>query len=207
LARARDHRRREVDADQIRCKGPKGRSNKPGAAAEIEQRLKSHRPSETAQDGIYGVTKDCRAAIIQPLGQGRVVARGILVEEPAQVGLAHRWSAFADAKPRQLQARALIIVGVGAARLGEGRDSAWVVAEAAVECAERKPRCGEVRRDHDGLRQKVRRGGQIPAHSEIHRRVKAAIGDEIAGRYKKRAGLGHRTLAARSGWIVDFNEV
>jgi len=73
--RARDHRWREVDADQMRRKGPKGRSNKPSAAAEIEQRLKSHRPSETAQDGIHRVAKDCRAAIMQLLGQGRVVAR------------------------------------------------------------------------------------------------------------------------------------
>jgi hypothetical protein len=189
--RARDHRWREVDADQMRRKGPKGRSNKPSAAAEIEQRLKSHRPSETAQDGIHRVAKDCRAAIMQLLGQGRVVARGVLVEEPAQVGLAHRRSAFAGAKPRELQARAVIIFGVRAARLGKGRDGAWTVAETAAECAKRKPRCREVRRDHDGLRQEVRRGGQIPAHSEIHRRVKAAIGDEIAGRYKERAGLGH----------------
>ena len=124
------------------------------------------------QHGFHDVAKDCRPATIKLLGQGQVVTRGVLVEEPAQIEFAHCGSGFAGAKPRQLQARAVTIIGVGAACLGESRNRALAVAETAAQCGKSKPGSGESRRCRYRLRQDVRRTGKVAACGEIHRRVR-----------------------------------
>jgi hypothetical protein len=194
--RARDHRGRQIDSNEVRGEGPKHRSSQSGAAAQIEQRLKSHWPSKAAiHRRFHRFAENRRATIMQLLNQRGIVARGVLVEEPAQIGFGHSGGGIANAKLRKLQPRAMIIFGVAAARFGEGRRRALPIAEAAAKGAEREPCGGKTRRSRNGLRQDVRCRGKVPAGGEVHRRIVTAIGNKIAGGHKERAGIGHQALA------------
>ena len=128
---------------------------------------------------------------MQMLDERGVVACGILVEQPAQIGLGHRRRGFAGAEPRQLQARPVIVLRIGVAGLREGSHRAVAVAEPVADGAEREPGGGKARCNRDGLRQHVGRGGKIAARRKLDRRFIAAVGDKIAGGDEERTGSGH----------------
>ncbi len=140
------------------------------------------------------------AAIVQPFRERSVVALGILVEQPADIRFGHCRGCFAEAEPRQLQARAVIIVGVGVAGLRERRDRAVAVAEPVADGAKREPGRGEVRRELHRLRQDIGRRGKVAARGKLDRRLVAPVGNQIAGRHKEWAGVGHsRVISGPSG--------
>ena len=149
-----------------------------------------------------GVTQDRRPAIGELPGQRRVVARGVLVEQPADVGFAHRRGDVAASEPGKLEPGAEIILGVGVAGLFECRDSAGAVAEPVADGAEREPGGGESRREFHGLREDIGGTGKIAARGMIQRPVVAPVGDEIAGGDEERSGIGHAVLASRRGMII-----
>ena len=88
----------------------------------------------------------------------------------------------------------MIIVRVGEARRAEGGDGAVAIAEPIEDGAEREPGGGKAGRRLDRLRQDVCRGAEIAARGELDRGLVKAIADEVAGRYKQWAGVGHATL-------------
>ena len=133
---------------------------------------------------------------MQALGERRVVAGGILVEQPADIGFGHRRRGFAGAEPRQLQPRAVIILGIGVARLLERGDGAVAVAELVADGAEREPGGGEAGRQLDGLRQNIGGAGKIALRGMIERPFVAPVGDQVAGGDEERAGIGHRAMLA-----------
>ena len=104
----------------------------------------------------------------------------------------------APAPNRALQPRAVIILRVGAAHRPKRRHTA--VAIAVADGAEREPGGGEAGSDLDGLHQNIRCRGKIAVRGELDRGLVTAVADEIAGRYKQRAGVGHAKLLERSRW-------
>ena len=122
-----------------------------------------------------------------------------MVEQPADIGFGHRRCGIAGAEPGKLQPRAVIILRIGVARLLESGDRAVAVAELVADGAEREPGRGEARRKLDGLRQDIGGAGKIAARGMVQRPFVAPVGDQVAGRDKERAGVGHRELASRSG--------
>src|SRR5208282_2263701 len=104
--------------------GAKSGASKSGAAAEIERGRKAQWPCRRMHRLFDGVTQDRRPAIGELLGERRVVARGVLVEQPTDVGFAHRRGDVAAPEPGKLEPGAEIIRRVGVAGLFECRDSA-----------------------------------------------------------------------------------
>src|SRR5262252_8808291 len=104
------------------------------------------------QRGCHRIAKQRRTAIVQVLDQRGVIAAGILVEQPPQIGLDHRRYLWAGAEARQLQPRAVIIIRVGAARRTKGGYGGIAIAEPVADGAERKPGGGEARRSFDGAK-------------------------------------------------------
>ncbi len=133
---------------------------------------------------------------MQALGERRVVARGVLVEQPADIGFGHRRGGFAGAEPGQLQPRAVIILGIGVAGLLESGDRAVAVAELVADGAEREPGRGEARRQLHGLRQNIGGAGKIAPRGMVERPLVAPVGDQIAGGDEERAGVRHRAMLA-----------
>ena len=70
------------------------------------------------------------------------------------------------------------------------------VAEPVADGAEREPGGGEAGRQFDRLRQNIGGAGKIAARGMVERPFVAPVGDQIAGRDEKRAGVGHRVLAS-----------
>ena len=85
----------------------------------------------------------------------------------------------------------MIVLRVRVARLFKRGDGAASVAEPIADRAERKPGRGELRRQRDGLRQNIGSAGKIVARRLVERPLIAPVGDQIAGRDEKRAGIGH----------------
>src|SRR5580692_9220582 len=133
---------------------------------------------------------------MQALGKRRVVAGGVLVEQPPHIGFGHGRRGFAGAEPRQLQPCAVIILRVGGARLLERGNSAVAVAKLVADGAEREPGRGEARGELDGLRQNVGGAGHIALRGMIERPLVAPVGDQVAGGDKERAGIRHRAMLA-----------
>ena len=102
------------------------------------------RPPPSRVHGLLdGLAQQRRPAIGEAFGERRVVARGILVEQPAHVGFAHRRRGVAGAEPGELEPRAVIILGVRVAGLLERGNGAGAIAEPVADGAEREPGGGE----------------------------------------------------------------
>ena len=140
---------------------------------------------------------------MQMLGERGVVAAGILVEQPAHIGLGHGRSDVAGTKARELQPRAVIILRIRVARPLESGDGAGAVAEPIADGAEREPGGGEVRRQLDRLRQDIGGSGEIAARRQVDCRLVAPVGEEVARGDEERAGIGHavRLPEWRAGFI------
>ena len=151
----RDHGRRQIDAHQPIDERSERGAAETGTAAEVQHRAKAHRASGRAHHGFDRVVQQRRAAIIQALGERRVVAGGILVEQPANIGFGHSGRRFAGAEPRQLQSRAMIILRIGVARLPERGNGAVAVAELVADGAQCEPGRGKARRQFHGLDQDI----------------------------------------------------
>ena len=89
---------------------------------------------------------------MQMLRERGVVAAGILVEQPAHIGLGHRRRGLARAEAGELQPGAVIVRRIGITGPLEGGDGAGAVAKPVADGAERKPGSGEIRRQLDRLR-------------------------------------------------------
>ena len=152
----------------------------------------SGRPA--AASPFNGVAEQCRSAIGETLGERGVITSGILIEQPAHIRFAHRRRGIAGPEPGKLQAGAVIVLRIGIAGFFERGDGAGAVAEPVADGAERKP-CGrEAGRQLHGLRKNVRGAGKIAARGMVERPFVAAVGDQIAGRDEKRAGVGHDSI-------------
>ncbi len=125
-----------------------------------------------------------------------------MIEEPADIGFAHRRSGIATPQSGKLEASAVIVPRIGVAGFVEGVDSARSIAEAVANGAESEPRGCKAGRLFHGLRQNVRGAGKIAARGVVERPFVAAVGDQIAGGNEKRPGVGHRVLAPRRGMII-----
>ena len=104
----------------------------------------------------------------------------MLIEQPPHIDRGHRRRGLAGAEPREMQPRAVIILGVGVARLLPRRDRPGPVAEIVANGAEREPGGGEVGRKLDRLRQDIGGAARSP-RGVIERPLVAAVGDQIAG--------------------------
>ena len=200
--RLRGHRRRKIDADQAIDQGAKSGAAEPGAATEIEHGTEVKRPSGRLHRLFDGITQDRRPAIGELLGERRVVARRVLVEQPAQVRFAHRRGGVAASEPGELQPGAVIILWIRVTGLFERGDGAGAVIEPVADSAEREPSGGETRREFHGLREDIGGAGKIAARGMIERPLVAPVGDEIAGGDEERPGVGHAVLASRRGMII-----
>ena len=116
-----DHAGREIDAGQALDKRTKNGAGQSGAAAEIEHGAKLERAPGRAHGAFDGVAEQRRPAIGKALGEGRVVTGGILIEQPADIGFAHRRSRHRPRQPGKLQAGAVIILRIGVAGLRRRR--------------------------------------------------------------------------------------
>jgi hypothetical protein len=143
-----------------------------------------------------------RAAISKVLGERRVVAAGILVEQPADIGVGHRRRGLAGAEPGQLQPRAVVILGIGVAGMPKAAMAPLAVAEPVADGAEREPGRGEARRKLDGLRQDIGGAGKIAARGLIERPFVAPVGDQIAGGDEKWAGVAIACAAPPAGMLI-----
>src|SRR5215471_8842372 len=76
---------------------------------------------------------------MQMLGQRGVIAGGILIEQPAQIRFGHGGRPFRNAKSRQLQARAMIVVRIGAARIVERGHGAGAIGKPIADRTKREP--------------------------------------------------------------------
>ena len=177
-ARLGDHRRRQVDADQPVHIGPERRPAQAGAAAEIEHRAD---PRPLSGHRRYRLQQHRGPTIVEPLQQRRIEGLGMLIEQAAHIDRGHRRRDLAGAEPRELQPRAVIVLGVGVARLLPRRDRPCPVAEIVANGAEREPGGGEVGRKLDRLRQDIGGAGEIALRGVIERPLVAAVGDQIAG--------------------------
>ncbi len=139
---------------------------------------------------------------MQMLAQRGVIAGGILIEQPAQIGFTHCRRCRAGAEPGKLQPRAVIIVRVGVACRFERGHRTVTIAELIADGAERKPGGGKTRCDRDGLRQQVGCSNKVAPPGEFDGCLVTAIADKVAGRYKQWAGIGHETLAPQSIVII-----
>jgi len=200
---ARNHCRREIDAHEPPGKGTEHLPGQPGATAQIKERSKMRRLAHALARRCHRIAKQRRSAIVQVLDQRSVITASILVEQPPQIGLGHRRYLRAGAEARQLQPRAVIIFRVGVARCTKGGHGGIAIAEPVADGAERKPGGGETGRSFDGLRQNIRCGGKIAARGELDRGLVPAITDEVAGRYKQWASVGHAALLERRTGIDD----
>src|SRR5208282_2453924 len=131
-------------------------------------------------------------------------ARGVLVEQPTDVGFAHRRGDVAAPEPGKLEPGAEIIRRVGVAGLFECRDSAGAVAKPVADGAEREPGGGESRRAFHGLREDIGGAGKIAARGKIEGPVVAPVSDEIAGGDEERSGIGHAVLASRREMVIYY---
>ena len=184
----------------------KGRAGKPGAAAEIEHRAKAHGAAAILASRFDGGEQQGRRAIVEPLAQRPVEIARVLVEQRAHIARRHR--AIARAEMRELQAGAVAVIRVGVARRAEGRDRAIRVARLALDLAEREPGRRKARRALDRLCQEIARGAEFAPRREVARKFIAAVGDEIAGRNKKRCGHsfnrhGGRAVTCGRIWAID----
>ena len=186
-----DHGRRQIDTDQPIDKRTKRGTAEPRTAAEVEHGSKMHRPAAGIHQGLDGIAQQHRPAIAEAFGQRLVVAAGILVEQPADVGFGHGWRRLSGAEPRQLQPRAVVILRIGIAGMAERGNGAVTVAELIADRAKRKPCGGKARRQLDRLRQDIGGTGQIALGGVVERPFIAPVGDQIAGRNEKRASIGH----------------
>ena len=159
----------------------KSGAGEPGAAAEIEHRSKAQRPAGRAHRGFDRIAQQRRPAIGQALGQRRVVARGILVEQPAHIGFAHRRRRLAGAEPGELQPRAVIILRIGVAGLSNAATAPARSPSRSRMAPSANQAVANARRKLDGLRQNIGRAGKIAARGMIDRPFVAAVGDQIAG--------------------------
>ena len=121
------------------------------------------------------------AVTAEPLQQRRIEGLGMLIEQPPHIDRGHRRRDLAGAEPSELQPRAVIILGVGVARLLPRRDRPCPVAEIVANGAEREPGGGEVGRKLDRLRQDIGGAGEVALRGVIERPLVAAVGDQIAG--------------------------
>src|ERR1700722_3153334 len=133
---------------------------------------------------------------MQALGERRVVASGVLVEQAPHIGFGHCRRRFAGAKPRQLQPCAVIVLTVCIARLFESGNGAVAVSELIADGAQREPGRGEARCQLDRLRQNVSRARKIALRGMIEHPFVAPVGDQVAGGDKERAGIRHRAMLA-----------
>ena len=189
--RLRDHRRGQIDADQPVHDRAKSGAAEPGAAAEIEHGAKTRRTFRGPHRPIDGLAQQRRAAISKVLGERRVVAGGVLVEQAADVCVAHRRINLAGAEAGELEPGAVVIVGIGVAGFFEGGDGAAHVTEPVADGAEREPCGGENGCQRDGLHQDLGGAGKIAARALGERPFVAPVGDQIAGGYEQRPGVGH----------------
>jgi hypothetical protein len=132
-------------------------------------------PFETVQCGLDCDAKERWTAIMQMLGQRGVVAGGTLIEQPAQIRFGHGGRLFGSPKLRQLQARAMIVVRIGAARIVERSHGASAIGKPIADRTKREPCRGEIRRCLDCLRQDIRRSDEVAARPKFNGRLVAAI--------------------------------
>ena len=200
--RLRDHRGRKVDADEPIDEGTKRGAAKSRAAAKVEHGAEAHRPLRRLHDGFDRQAQQRRPSILEMLGERSVVARGILVEQPADIRLRHRRRSLAGAEPCELQPGAVVVVGIGVARPLECGDRIAPVAQLVADGAEREPRRGKAGCKLDGLLEDFGGAGEIAARRMVERPFVTPVGDKVARGDKERAGVGHCVLAPQGEMII-----
>ncbi|MEY9187243.1 hypothetical protein ABH987_000871 [Bradyrhizobium ottawaense] len=171
---------RQVNADEMidllrECGG-----RKPGAAAEIDGAFEEGRLLRGDPRGHHRLEDQRRGAIVEIVDQRVLEARGVLVEQRLHIGLGHLRH-LGVAEPHQMQASAVLVLGIGPPRFSKCGDRLVALAELLTDFAEREPGRGEVRRELDRLLYEVSGGGQIALELEVACELEAAVGDEIAG--------------------------
>ena len=120
--------------------------------------------------------------------------------------MGHRRTRFAGAEPGELQPRAVVILRVGIAGPRECGNRAVAVAEPVADGAEREPGGGEAWHELHRLGENIGRRGKVAARGKLDRRLVAPVGDQIAGGYKERAGVGHCSTPGHDR-IPDLPEI
>ena len=160
---------------------PERRAAEPGAAAEIEHRAELAAAVPACAPSTAS-SRSSRPAIVEPLQQR-------LRRTPARAGrtaphivAGHRRRRLADAEPRQMQPRAVIVLAVGVARRRERRDRAVAVAQPARGSS---PSANQAVAKPGAVSTTCTRisaaAAEIAALEIVQRPLVAPVGDQIAG--------------------------
>ena len=197
----RDHRRRQIDADEPIDIRTERRAGKPGAAAEIEHRCKRIGAPERAQRGARHRAAAPGRDNARFRSARRRSAAAYWSNSRAHIGCSHRRRGRAGAEPRKLQPRAVIILRVGAARRFECRDRAVAVAEPIADGAERKPGGGKRRAQSPRSAPADRRRRKVAAAPHSSTRGTCSAGRRSGRRRMTNSGpvIGHCQCNCLSG--------
>ena len=141
---------------------------KPGAAAEIEHVPMRGRSPVTA---VTASSSSCGPTIVEPCKQRRSKSRAYWSNSRAHIAGGHRRRDLGGAKPRELQPRAVAILGVGLARLRATPRSPPARSPSVAHLAEREPGGGEAGRELHRLRVEIggrRRGRRARRRSRAN---------------------------------------
>jgi len=184
-----DHGGGEIDTGEAIDLGPEGRAGKPGPATDIEHAGKLRRTAGGSRHRRHRRDQQLRAAIIEMLQHARIESRGVLIEQPPDMGLHHGGRGFAQPEPGQAQASPVEVLRIGSAGGQKGRDGALPIALGFADRPEREPGARKGRSGLQHLLENLRRGGPLPAGEVIQRPLVAPVGDQIAGGEQERNGL------------------
>ena len=95
------------------------------------------------------------------------------------------------------------VVGIGGARLPEGRDRRIALAELFADFAEREPGRGKAGREFGRLQQQIGGGGKIALELQVARKFEPAVGNQIAGGQEQ--ARGHRLIRRSNRSVIAGN--
>ncbi len=96
------------------------------------------------------------------------------------------------------------VVAVGDQCLPEGRNRRIALAELFADFAEREPGGGKTGRKLGRLKQEIGGGGEIALELQIARKIKPAVGNQIAGGQEQ--SRGHRLHTRFAGLALPVGE-
>ena len=126
------------------------------------------------------------------LQQALIEARGMLIEQAADMALHHGGRGLAHPQTRQAQARAVIVLRIGIAGGRKGRHGAFPLALRLADRAEPEPGRRKGRRALQHLLENLGRLGTLAAGEIIQRPLVAPVGDQIAGGDENRDRFARR---------------
>ncbi len=193
--RPRQHTRRNVDPFEEACDAPQTLAHQAGATAKID----GVRESDAARSGDR-LRNQFGDPIAKPLHQGAVELAGILVEQRFHEAARRHFGYGQDARKFELQRCTQPVGGIEPQGFAPSLHRLARTAGLVIQLAQAKPARHPVRRDRNRIAHQVGRGGNVAAIAQHLGIVRAAIGNEIAGRERKAFHDVSGTRVHAGGW-------